>query len=608
MFLVLLLTPALFVAVRLAMFYLGTGDIRADKRILRAALAGAAKDTLVFAIPLFLAALLSSCGDASPLQSSLACLGGALYAFTLFTTTADWCVFIVSRERVTALLLDNISWMSAVNYTSTLQKALLLPLSCALVAAGLWAGTLFAAPGANPALPAAICALALAATAAWGGGGVRLSDAGKLGAAIGKRSAVNIYAIRACLTDMRISSVGNFISAVRANRSGGKKGEAARPYTGDERRLLSSIGLLRQNDPSSSPGYANPFKRIVVIALESVSLHLVPSHNPAVPKSVMPFVSRLWERNHHLDNCLTANMPTLHGLHALYASRLQLEFDMINNAGRIDTLPSLLAEQGFASHALVGHTRAFYRMDRFMTNILRFERFSAEEDIRAEHPTLPQGAWGIADSDLFSYAQNIVEGYADRKLLLHISTMGTHPPYYPTLPPGDYPEEVRALQSKLAKTLYETDTLLRRFLAFLARGPLSRETLVIITADHSPNQGAEYLKLSGAENFLPSFIPMLFVAQQDTPLLRIPAMRACSQLDMLPTLCEALGLRSPNAALGRSILGAGAALPISQKGHHLAVKSGSRTYTVDLAAPKQDSPEQNAIAAWYANNRFIGSL
>jgi len=81
-------------------------------------------------------------------------------------------------------------------------------------------------------------------------------------------------------------------------------------------------------------------------------------------------------------------------------------------------------------------------------------------------------------------------------------------------------------------------------------------TLFIITSDHNPHSGGEYLELvqNPADKQVIAPIPLIFVAKNLQPLEDLRTEEYASQIDLAPTLLCLLGIEPPKRFLGRNLL------------------------------------------------------
>ncbi|CAK7009132.1 MAG: hypothetical protein DELT_00370 [Desulfovibrio sp.] len=379
------------------------------------------------------------------------------------------------------------------------------------------------------------------------------------------------------------------------------------PYAEEEERLLTELQLI--NTPkyrdASSDQTEPPFKRVLFISLESVAQKMLPFYNPRIPPETMPFLSSLIENNPALHNLHTANIPTDPGLLALHASRLSIEYDMSRIDTPLDTLARLLQEKGFATYSLLGVTGSYGYLTPLMTRILGFQHFWAREKLESLYPqalVCPNG-WGLADSAVFSAGVNLLAEHRDKKIFLDIRTANTHPLFFYTVQEKDFPESIRKTKSHMLRSLYGADRDLMMLFRMLGKAKLlTDETLIILTADHSPNHCREYLHYTGSPDFFPDKTPCVFITanKNANPFATLAPTVPADQLDILPTLADALHLRKPETLWGRSLFTGGKKTIVQREGHIVKFTRGQQQYVLDLAGTDTDATA-TALRKWFHN-------
>ncbi|SBV95798.1 hypothetical protein KL86DPRO_10933 [uncultured delta proteobacterium] len=346
------------------------------------------------------------------------------------------------------------------------------------------------------------------------------------------------------------------------------------------------------------------YKRIVLLCFESVSQKMLPFYNKNIPVETMPFLHTLLGSHPRLDKLCTAHSPTNHGMHALLSSRMAYDYDMRHGIGRIDSLASLLREAGYGTYFLTGVTRHYGDKELFCKSLLRYEHFFSEESVRALYDSPPSLQWGIADKVMFDLALRVLDAQRDAPVFLTLHTLNTHPTFFHSLEEDAFPEYIRKTSSKLLRALFESDRDIMGFFKGLGKlRLLDEDTLVIITSDHSPSAGPEYLEFFGADDYSPDLIPCLFVTGKGSasPFAGLNPNTVCSQLDFLPTIVDALGLRRPGHLMGRSLFCGQDNPVISQYSHDLRIKTRNADCFVNIA-PGNDLGEAEFLRKWYNNN------
>lgn len=228
---------------------------------------------------------------------------------------------------------------------------------------------------------------------------------------------------------------------------------------------------------------------------------------------------------------------------------------------KLSSLPRLLQEHGFSTHAIVTHLYLSkeYGLDH------GFDRHLYLTDTRAEQVT--------------DRAIGFLEGYGDQDLFLFLHYYDPHWHYDPPAPydrmfyPAyrgdasgiwwDFKENTRATMSpedlRHIVALYDgeiryTDRHLQRLLDAMKRLGMYDKSLVIVTSDH----GEEFLEHGGWEHQ-----KTLYEEQLRVPLLiKFPQGQGAgkrvvdqvSLIDVAPTILDALGLAQPASFRGTSLL------------------------------------------------------
>lgn len=124
------------------------------------------------------------------------------------------------------------------------------------------------------------------------------------------------------------------------------------------------------------------------------------------------------------------------------------------------------------------------------------------------------------------------------------------------------------------------------------------DTLLLITSDHSPWAGNEIQALLG-EKRGNTPLPFTFVTRGSNPFQAIPRDTLSCQLDMLPTLCDGLGLPIPESCMGRSLFGPSPKVRISGRFNQEIIETEQRQFLVNMNELASD-PEQLAVQKWLA--------
>jgi len=208
-------------------------------------------------------------------------------------------------------------------------------------------------------------------------------------------------------------------------------------------------------------------------------------------------------------------------------------------------LGHMAAQEGYDPIFLQSSKRASFHVDSIAA-MAGFTRYLGSEDIPAtghSQNTTERGAW---DHDTFQEANKLFE-QAKKPFVGFVFTASTHLPFQS---PGErwqkYPPD--SLEKRFLNSLYYADWALGEFIAAAKKSGYYDNTIFILTADHVSG-------FAGKSGDVPSLhhVPLLVVA----PGLKPGATtRIGGQVDVIPTLAELAGWRTPQASLGHSLLDA----------------------------------------------------
>lgn len=312
----------------------------------------------------------------------------------------------------------------------------------------------------------------------------------------------------------------------------------------ESRRLLINEGLLPRDH---APRKIRQYKRIILIAVESLDLAYIGLRNPETGKSVTPFLDECREKHAFFTNFFTGSQPTAWGLCALLLSRFDYARDVLQSPKHHPSLFTELRKHGYYGAFFNGVRRTFMNQGVVFSALFDPDALFLREDVTARFPNPGLTEWGLDDETLFNAAFTVIRETADRPGFYFISTMDTHPPYACSDP------DLRTLtKSPFLNSLAGLDRNLERFVKRLDRNGLyDDDTLIVITADHSATHGENYTKRAV---FDPDRIALIFLSKSGDLKHVLPTNRWCSQLDLPVTLLAMLGFESPDSFLGSNIM------------------------------------------------------
>lgn len=212
-------------------------------------------------------------------------------------------------------------------------------------------------------------------------------------------------------------------------------------------------------------------------------------------------------------------------------------------ANRFVGLGTSLTERGYQTAFFHGGHNGTMHFDSFMKSAGVDRYYGASE---YPNPKDDDGTWGIYDGPFFQWMLAQMNGFKTPFLAVNFS-ISSHNPY--ALPPearDRYPEG----PLPIAKTIRYTDEALKDFFAAAEKEPWFKDTLFVITADHtfkapSPEWDNEISRYR---------VPILFYHPNFTWPAGLDRDQIVQQIDILPSVLDVLGLPTDEGlALERSV-------------------------------------------------------
>lgn len=382
-------------------------------------------------------------------------------------------------------------------------------------------------------------------------------------------------------------------------------------FTEEEEALISAQNLngsLQKNLPK-------PFKKIVLVVVESLSQQFLSKYNPEIPDST-PTLDKLLEEYPHLDSFYPSGSYTLHGLAASLCGHSNLDQTIENTSH--DCAPKILESNGYKTEFIRGATK-YYVGENTTFKKFGYGTIFAKEEFARQFPAFTKDnpklykSWGYTDNYVFDEGfERLKAAKPNDKLLLTLLTLDTHVPggRCSMPPPPEDPEN---------PTLYSVnclDQLLGQFMDRIQRENLLKDdTAILLVADHPY---PAYSKIPGA-NFQTSFvlkpnlIPFLMITKNKLPLMA----KQGSHVDIAATLLNLANLPTPPYYMGKSLISNPNPIPVGQDRENGYMVVNGQFFPLSLDPEIQElnseegsqgrsfnSIQNSAFFKWYYNKFF----
>lgn len=284
-------------------------------------------------------------------------------------------------------------------------------------------------------------------------------------------------------------------------------------------------------------------RNVVLISVESLSASFLGAYGSN--KGLTPKLDQLAQEGVQFEKVFATGTRTVRGLEALSLGTPPVPGQAIVRRPKNDhlaTIGELLEHQGFSSLFFYGGYGYFDNMNAY---------FSANDYRVIDRTDFPkesiefENVWGVADEFLFNNMLRTLDAgsTAAQPFFAHVMTTSNHRPY--TYPDGRI--DIKSPGGREGAVKY-TDYAIGKFINDAKAKPWFKDTLFVIIADHCASVAGKS-KLPVANYH----IPLIFYA----PELLKPGRYApmMSQIDLVPSLIEALGKGGDDHSFGRSIFG-----------------------------------------------------
>jgi len=204
-------------------------------------------------------------------------------------------------------------------------------------------------------------------------------------------------------------------------------------------------------------------------------------------------------------------------------------------------MPKLLKEQGYHTAFFHGAFNGSQNFD-YYANIVGFDEYYGKNEYPYKNGD--DGYWGIFDEEfLHFFAEKMTE--FKEPFFTTVFTLSSHNPY--TIPKkykGKFPKGT----DNISESIGYADYALKRFFNFAKTQPWYKNTIFVLSADHTSSEGKDWYKTEIGK----FSIPILFFEPGNPSNNKISDL-LFQQIDVLPTLLEKLHYPKKYFAFGNRL-------------------------------------------------------
>ncbi len=291
----------------------------------------------------------------------------------------------------------------------------------------------------------------------------------------------------------------------------------AKDMTNSDKRLLDELGV--RTEAVVKTDLQAHYDNVVILVLESVHRDYINYYNRNVPEAATPFLNSLIIRYPHMNRFYSSAVPTTQGLNAIFRSHIIMDKNL-SGKGKPSIFRSA-QEKGFRGIFLNASTQYYADELREYPEQFGMQEYYAREYLEKKGYIGASG-WGYHNDVIYDEALALLEKYKDEKVLLVAKTLDMHQPYpYVGVEEEALPYAVQVKGSATVNGMYWVDSTLKQFFEKAKqRGLMDERTLFVITSDHNPHSGGEYIDLvpNTGDKFSIAPIPLIFVSKNLAPL------------------------------------------------------------------------------------------
>ncbi|MBS1985730.1 MAG: LTA synthase family protein [Bdellovibrionales bacterium] len=294
--------------------------------------------------------------------------------------------------------------------------------------------------------------------------------------------------------------------------------------------------LERSHYQIGSYTHAHPKDNVVIVILESFGAEYMGLGNPY--RGYTPFLDSLGREGVFFSDAYANGRASIEALPSILAGlpsvHAQNFIGSLYQSVPLKGLGQLVRPSGHHTAFFHGASNGSMFFDAF-TNLAGIEHYFGRNEYNNEKDF--DGAWGIGDHNFLPWIARQLDAFP-QPFAVSFFTLSSHHPY--TVPPafkGRFPKG----DLELHESLGYADESLRMFFAQAAKSPWYKDTLFILTADHTQKNS-----VPAYNNNLGHFrVPIIFFHPSRNAELKhdLHADRVTQQADILPSVVDYLGIR-----------------------------------------------------------------
>jgi phosphoglycerol transferase MdoB-like AlkP superfamily enzyme len=348
-------------------------------------------------------------------------------------------------------------------------------------------------------------------------------------------------------------------------------------------------------NPVYTPLKTLPFKNenVVIIILESFAREYIGSLNPGLEdgkyKGYTPFIDSLISVSLTFDVSIANGKKSIDAMPSVLASVPSLEtpYTISHYANnQINGIAELLKRKGYYSAYFHGAPNGSMGFDSF-TKMAGFDDYIG----LSQYPYKDDfdGIWGVWDEPFFKFFGEKLNSF-HQPFLASIFSVSSHHPFKV---PEKYIGRFKKGPAPILEVIGYSDFALRELFNEISTSPWFKNTLFVITADHTN----ESVHKEFQNNFGSYCVPIIFFKPGSD--LKGCKQRIAQQIDIMPTILNYLNYDEPYVAFGNNLL--------DDSYESFAFNTNGSTYNLYMKDHILEMIENKAVGLYnFKNDKFLG--
>lgn len=279
-------------------------------------------------------------------------------------------------------------------------------------------------------------------------------------------------------------------------------------------------------------------KNVIILILESFG-------NENIERGQTPFLDSLIAKSYYFKNGFANGKVSIDAVPSILSSVPSL----MNNSfisssysvNKINGLPKILKKEGYSTSFFHGAFNGSQNFDQY-AKVAGFDQYYGKDQYIG--PEAFDGKWGIFDEEFLQFFSSKLSSFQE-PFFSSLFTISSHNPY--TIPKkyiGKFPKGTTRIQESIAYT----DYALRRFFETAKKQNWYKNTLFVISADHTSSEGDRNTDKTNIGKFR---IPILFFDPSNPDLIGVND-KNFQQIDIMPSILDYLNIKAEIVSFGKS--------------------------------------------------------